>query len=80
MERERSFSEPRSGVFVGTIRVFGCVASRYSLREFILWNEVIHATVCGKPWNGKNISDCLSVNVRKVKSAETRNATGEWNS
>jgi len=77
---ERSFSELRSGLFVETVCIFGCAASRYGLLKFIFRNEVFHATVHGKPANGKKVSDGTSVNVKKVKVAETRHATGEWNS
>ena len=77
---ERSFSELRSGFFVETVCVFGCATSRNSLLEFIFRNEVFHATVHGKPTNRRKVSDDTSVNVRKVKVAETRHAIGEWNS
>lgn len=37
-------------------------------------------TVRGKLRNRKKVSEFASVNVRKVKFAETQNAVGEWNS
>jgi len=37
-------------------------------------------TVRGKLSNRRKVSEFASVNVRKVKSAETQNAVGEWNS
>ena len=80
MVSERSFSELRSGFFVETVYVFGCAASRNSLLEFIFRNEVFHATVHGKPANGRKVSEGTSVNVMRVKVAETRHAIGKWNS